>query len=171
MGCKKGYKQSEEHKAKLANAKFKKGNTLHGFKGKAHSDSFKKMQSELKKVSNPMFNPITAKKVGDSRKGELNHTWKGGVSLKKNIRYNSQYRKWRKCVLDRDSHTCTKCGINKEKGYNSYMTAHHIKEFGKFPELRYDLDNGTTLCVPCHSKETSIEMKNNFKGKRICQQV
>lgn len=55
--------------------------------------------------------------------------------------------KWRKAVFDRDDYTCQIC---KERG--GKLNADHIKPFKYFPELRYDINNGRTLCVPCHRK-------------------
>ena len=165
---KKGYKQSAEHRIKLLGAKFKAGHKILGFKGKTHTEEFKTNTSIFMSKNNPMFNPETAKKISDSKRGELNPGWKGGISAKKNIRYNLKYKKWRLSVLERDEFTCMNCFTNKERGHKSYMTAHHIKQFAFYPELRYDLSNGVTLCPKCHSKETSKEMKENFKGKRKC---
>ena len=136
-------------------------------RGSKHTEATKqKMKLHMIGDKNPMKNPDVAKKVSLSRMGELNHTWKGGVAKKKNIRYNREYKKWRLAVLERDNQTCQHCKTNKSLGYKSYMTAHHIKGFGFYPELRYDINNGICLCVKCHAKETSIEMINNFRGKR-----
>lgn len=57
----------------------------------------------------------------------------------------SEYKHWRDSVLKRDNFTCIKCG-------NKYgeLNAHHIKPFSTHPELRYDLENGITLCKKCH---------------------
>ena len=33
-----------------------------------------------------------------------------------------------------------------------YLHAHHVREWEYFPALRYDVDNGITLCIPCHRK-------------------
>lgn len=37
--------------------------------------------------------------------------------------------------------------------------AHHIKAWVHFPELRYDPDNGMTVCRDCHKKT------DNYAGK------
>lgn len=55
-----------------------------------------------------------------------------------------QYIEWRKEVLKRDEYKCTKCN-NKKR-----LEAHHIKKFSKYKELRFELDNGITLCKECH---------------------
>ena len=72
-----------------------------------------------------------------------NVNWKGGVSA--NARFNNDYRIWRDRVFVRDNYTCQICGVT-----NVYVQADHIKRYSEFPELRYDIDNGRTLCVPCH---------------------
>lgn len=54
---------------------------------------------------------------------------------------------WRNAVFARDDFTCQMCG---ERG--GYLEADHIKPFAFFPELRHELDNGRTLCRPCHDR-------------------
>lgn len=60
-----------------------------------------------------------------------------------------QYQAWRNSVLERDKYTCQSCRKvckKSEKG----LAAHHIKEYSKFVELRFDINNGLTLCRVCH---------------------
>lgn len=50
---------------------------------------------------------------------------------------------WRKMVMQRDK-TCQIC--NNELS----LLAHHIFAWNKYPEKRFDLENGITLCTNCH---------------------
>ena len=60
-------------------------------------------------------------------------------------RRTAEYKQWRKAVFERDNYTCLNC---KRKGVR--INAHHIKQYAYYPELRYEIGNGVTLCVPCH---------------------
>lgn len=81
--------------------------------------------------------------------------WKGGITTANKLaRNNTAYQEWRKSVFERDDYRCLGCG---ERGV--YLQADHIYPFAYFPRLRYDINNGQTLCVPCH------EMTPTYKGK------
>lgn len=64
------------------------------------------------------------------------------------VRKSSKYKKWRKSVFERDKYLCV---IGLEK-HGRRLNADHIKPFAFFPELRFELSNGRTLCVECHRK-------------------
>ena len=73
----------------------------------------------------------------------------------------SGHLKWSKLVKERDNYVCQDCGsINKRS-----LQAHHIKSWANFPYLRYNIDNGKTVCVKCHAKYHP-EMKKIILGKR-----
>lgn len=75
--------------------------------------------------------------------GANNVNWKGGIS--KNSRFNSDYKIWRSRVFARDNYTCQVCDT-----IGGYLQADHIKRYADYPELRYEISNGRTLCVACH---------------------
>lgn len=76
---------------------------------------------------------------------ENNPFWKGGVSpINRIIRSSKEYKLWRNAVLERDNYTCIWCKSNQN------LQADHIKRFSDFPELRFAIDNGRTLCLNCH---------------------
>lgn len=58
---------------------------------------------------------------------------------------SSRQRWWSTAVISRDLATCQRCGA---KGVP--LDAHHIKAYKDAPELRWEIDNGTTLCSICH---------------------
>lgn len=61
------------------------------------------------------------------------------------IRQSARYRRWRTAVYERDDYTCVFCGKRGGK-----LHADHIKPFSTFEDLRFEISNGRTLCVPCH---------------------
>lgn len=78
--------------------------------------------------------------------GKNNVNWKGGITpINTQLRHSSDFKEWRKAVFKRDDYACQKCGR-----YGVRLEAHHIKPFSKCPELRFDIDNGKTLCKECH---------------------
>ena len=94
--------------------------------------------------------------------GERSGTWKGGITpINKAIRTSDDYKQWRRSIFIRDEFTCQKCGVK-----HVYIVAHHIKPFSLYPELRFELANGLTLCNDCHRKTESFAGKMaNYKEK------
>lgn len=91
----------------------------------------------------------------ESMKGAKSHFWKGGLTnANRLLRNNAQTKRWKRDVLVRDDFTCKLCG---QRG--GTLEVDHIKRWADFPELRWDLDNGRTLCKPCH------RMTPTFGGK------
>lgn len=67
------------------------------------------------------------------------------------------YTEWRKKVRARDKHKCAwpNCPNKRQ------LQVHHIKRWATIPSLRYDVNNGITLCKLHHGftkgKEESFE--------------
>lgn len=62
----------------------------------------------------------------------------------KSIRESVEMKEWRTAVFSRDNWTCQCCEAT------GVINAHHIKRLVDFPELMHDVENGITLCEPCH---------------------
>lgn len=59
---------------------------------------------------------------------------------------SKKYKAWRKAILDKSNHECTRCG-SKDK-----LHAHHIIKHNENLSLKFDLNNGICLCSSCHTK-------------------
>jgi hypothetical protein len=145
---------------------FPKGNKFSllgkkGNKGKHPNPFLTKLNKSRKGVprSDEIKEKISKTKLNKPNlavRGEKNRHWKGGVTPANFIiRGSLEYKLWRRSVFERDSHTCVWCGDNK--GGN--LHADHIKPFAFYPELRFAIDNGRTLCVECHKKTDTFLWK------------
>jgi len=138
MGRPKGYKHTPETCEKL-----RKANT-----GKVQSAETRLKLSVIQRgQKRKPCPPEIRKKISEAQRGPKSHKWKGGISSTNElIRKSVEYKLWREAVFKRDSWTCIWGG----KAHGSKLVADHIKPFAKYPELRFAIDNGRTLCEGCH---------------------
>jgi len=181
------YKHTEETKRKLSNShkgqipwnkgikrgpnpeqsKRMMGNTWN--KGKTISEEVKsKIRETLKgrrisKETRQKNSVAQKRRVAEGR----HNLWKGGITpANLIIRQSLEYKLWRESVFQRDNWTCIWCGSKSVKEKRVILHADHIKPFCDYPELRFAIDNGRTLCVDCHKKTDTFAQKIN---KTICQ--
>ena len=134
-----GKKRNEETKKKISQA----------LVGRKLSDVTKEKirQGNLGKLKNLSF----------LNKGENHPRWiKDRTQLaKRQERNDVAYQDWRKNVWIRDKF---RCRMNDYK-CSGKIIAHHILGWSKFPELRYEVNNGITLCHFHHPHKRNDEMK------------
>jgi hypothetical protein len=194
------YKRTEEHRKKIRE-RFK-DKTKHPSYGKKRTEEAKnnirKGHLGLKypnRKSPPPVSEETRRKQSEARKGEKNHSWKGGkpkcidcgkqltsysakkckgcysktmteennpcwrgglaFRKKQDKRNDSAYQEWVRQCKKRDNNQCLFKG-QKCSGYN---IVHHILPWRDFPELRYELKNGITLCQYHHPRKRSDEQR------------
>lgn len=83
------------------------------------------------------------------RSGPRSATWLGGrTPINQRERTSQAARAWRRAIFARDNYTCQLC---EKRGVT--LHAHHKKAWATHPELRYDIENGITLCRDCHLHE------------------
>lgn len=80
------------------------------------------------------------------RAGAKHPNWQGGITPENTKDRNSQALiDWRKAVFARDEFTCFIC-----QGRGGKLNAHHLESFSKNKGLRFEINNGITLCCKCH---------------------
>lgn len=171
----KGFKHSSESKRKIVKALIgrpvsqktidrMRGNTLR--KGIKHTDEFK---NAVRLRHKGKINSIkTRRKMSESKLGKSNPNWRGGISTEYQLsRSSMENRLWRVAVFERDNYSCIWCnkkgGWSKDEKRQIVLNADHIKPFRWYPELRFAIDNGRTLCVDCH-RTTITYGGNGCKG-------
>lgn len=123
-----GRKQTEEQRRKIKLARSKQIIT----------DEHKKKISEGLKL---------AYAIGIRKREDCHFYIDGRSPRNRIIKKSFKYRNWRTSVFKRDNYTCRHC---LKRG--GELQAHHIKPQSLFPELRFSIENGLTLCRPCHLK-------------------
>lgn len=150
-------------KQKLHTLKMGKANL-----GRRHSKETKELISQVKRA-NPSYHWIgkkrkeeTKKKISNTLKklyaNPENHpNWiKDRTKLVKTQERNGGlYCRWRMDVYKRDNF---KCRINNEDCMGK-IAAHHILNWKHFPELRYNINNGITLCQHHHPQKREDETR------------
>lgn len=168
MSIPKGFKHSEETKKKIKAKSFLALNPEKRFswKGKKLSSEHIKKLS-LYKIGHNKGGSLpeeTKVKIGNSLRGEKSHFWISDRSKLKRYedrRNDSDYKSWRSQVYARDGWKC-RIGNSDCEGH---IEAHHILGWKEHPELRYDVNNGITLCHTHHpiKKSKVLEMSIYFK--------
>jgi len=131
-----GHKVSQNTRKKIGDAN--RGN--HGYMlGKHHTEE-------------------TKKKISNAQKGERGHQWIDGRTPENTtIRRSVEYKIWREKVFEKDDWTCQKCKI---RGW--ILHPHHIYNFSKYKELRFEVSNGITFCKKCHNRfHKTYSIKDN----------
>ena len=111
-------------------------------------------QDHVYKTMHPKCNTPEAN-VKKGRQGHKHHFYKKDRSKIKAKRPRYENDKWRLEVFKRDDYTCQICGQRGGK-----LNADHIKSYHAHIDIRWDLDNGRTLCIKCH-KQTPTYGKNS----------
>lgn len=116
------------------------------------------IQMSIARLGKKMGKKTAQQRINHSlgaRKGKDSNFWRGGVTQPNEaLRRSLQYMLWRSDVFERDNYTCLQCGKRGGK-----LNADHIKSYALYPDLRFELSNGQTLCVECHAIKTKEDMK------------
>lgn len=152
-----GKKRSQETIEKIRETKL--SNPVRFWLGRNRSDETKTKMS-LAKIGKHM-SPATEFKKGENL-GEKHWNWKGNYSqqaIKRRMRNSVEWKNWRNVIFNRDGFKCFDCG---EGGY---LEPHHIIPLKQSLSRAFDVNNGITLCRPCHKltmgKELNL-MRNYF---------
>jgi hypothetical protein len=152
-----GRKNTKEHNENISKAKNGKPNKLKGIKtGLIPINGFKVGTVPWNK--GVKWDKKTKEKMSLSKLNktkELSNAWKDGRARNKHSLTNPEYKFWRKSVFERDNWKC-KISNTDCKGI---LQAHHILRWVDFPELRFNINNGITLCVAHHPRKRAEEKR------------
>jgi hypothetical protein len=168
--AKKGEKMSEETKAKISFAKRDKRLSLEhrksigdSLRGRTQPKELKERWSIIqkgKKLSKEHRHNLSLSGTWFKKgmKPENHPCWiidRSKVKRQEN-RNNPEYKQWRHKVYIRDGFKCRIANKDCEKNHE----VHHILAWRDYPELRYEINNGITLCRAHHPRKRDDEAKS-----------
>ena len=144
-----GKKLSEEHKRKISqnNGKYWLGKK----RDKPTIEKLSKARLGKARPGNPenwKHSAETKKKIGDMKRGDKCHFWRGGIS------YDPYPEDWtdvlRESIRIRDGYICQLCGIHQDELQDRFkkLDCHHID----YDKTNCNPDNLISLCRSCHQK-------------------
>ena len=142
----------ESQKRALGNKRFDATNIRHTVEGKKNCEIARNLIAAERK--NKTYYEIYGNRANEEvKKRSETHRkkWLGKrkVELRPKHNMNWEYQEWRTAIFKRDEFICQRC---KKRG--GTLHANHIKPWAKFPNERYLVTNGKTLCAsPCHKEE------------------
>ena len=143
-----GYKHTEETKIKIG-----LNNKRLGTK---HTQETKD-KIRLSRIGYKM-SQTTKEKISMANRGANNYQWIKDRTLLKDDhkdRGGQFHKEWSKNVRNRDNWSCRIADINCD----GKVVAHHILPWRDFLELRYEVNNGITLCHFHHPRKRNDEMR------------
>lgn len=138
-----------------------------GIQKPPHTQEWKDaMSKRFSGAGNPFFRGIMSesarKKIADSQRGqfgELSRRWiKDRTKVRidvDNERGGPLNKQWSRSVKNRDG---WKCRISN-KDCSGRLESHHILGWKDHPELRYEVNNGITLCHFHHPRKRNDELR------------
>jgi len=120
----------------------------------------------LNKYKNGFVSPLKNiwEENPDFLRGKNNPRWikdRNKIKIGDRVLHDPLYKQWHMSVKNRDG---WKCKISNDS-CSGRLEAHHILQWKDFPELRYEVNNGITLCHAHHprKKEDVAKLSPYFK--------
>ncbi len=133
----------EVHKGKIISVEHRQ-KMSEGIRSRYKNDP--SYREKISKASKKVWqNPEYREKILRKLLGEKYEHLGRKSNYTKKIKSSRQYKRWRKQIFERDDYTCQLCGQRGGK-----LEPHHIYEFSLYPNKRFDVNNGITLCRKCH---------------------
>lgn len=173
------YCKKPEHRKKISNTLKIKGIKPRVFSGEDNhlygkKRHWKNLEQTREKMSISAKGKIvsieTREKMSKNRKGDKHWNWKKDrtqlvKSEKKHL--DGRYREWMFKVKNRDN---WKCRINNSD-CKGRLESHHILNWKTYPGLRYEINNGITLCRAHHPLGRKDEAKLSLYFQKLVAEM
>jgi thymidylate synthase (FAD) len=110
------------------------------------------------------YSPEAIEKYRQSKMGDKNPQWKGGVTAEPRRLFQSWKKQNKQTIFERDGYACRMCGRNAGavppcKTPKRKIEINHIMPIWNRPDLACDPGNMITLCWQCHVSLNHKEMQ------------
>lgn len=172
-----GRRHSEETKIKMRESAIKAGTGLWTKERGMSEETKKKFDWTGRSHTEETKRKMSLKARGRKRPeitGCKHPNWKnGGIQkLTTRIRGLSEYKQWRSDVFTRDNFTCVFCHkhggkleVDHIKPFSVILKEHNVEDIESATSclILWDINNGRTVCRPCHVKTDTYGEKVNKK--------